>query len=179
MWNYNQEDIKKETAGGSGLNKSGCYVCKIKDIELKNTTNGAKQAIFKLDADGAETTVFFIYSNKAGEDTDFKVRILNHICFLLKTQPKNFLNIKDKTLGFMLKAKLSEDKKFINFDIEGVYDAVSLKTAREVTENLKAETYDKISEKYEKEPALIRDNTAKVETKKEEVAEDEFDDIFK
>ena len=107
-------DIEKETAGESYLSKSGCYEAKILELEHKKTTNGYGQVVLKLEVEGKETTIYHIYEGKDGA-IGFKVRILNHLLYLNKlTNPADISKCVGKSIGVMLKAKLSQDKKYIN-----------------------------------------------------------------
>ena len=157
MWNYNEKDLELEVGGGLHLSKSGCYHAIIKDISDVDTKGGARQVIFKLDVEGAETTVYHVYTKTTGEEIDFKVRHLNHLLFLNKLKdPSKLLSVKGKEIGVFLKAKLSQDKKFINFDIEGFFHTTTKKTAKELKDNLSAQVYENLKKKYDEETPLER-----------------------
>ena len=64
----------------------------------------------------------------------------------------------------MLKAKLSQDKKYINFDLEGVYHLPTKKTASELKDNKEAKVVEAKSKQYESEEPLIRENELKSES---------------
>jgi len=158
-WNYNAEDLNKELSAGNYLEKSGCYKAKIVSIEEKETSNGGKQVVFKLDVEGKETTIYHVYTKKDGSLLDFKVRHLNHLLYLNKlTEPSKLKTIEGKEIGVMLKAKLSLDKKYVNFDIEGFYHLQTGKTAKELKDNLPAKTVNEFKAKYEAEEPLKREN---------------------
>lgn len=157
MWIYNQEDIEKEVGGGNFLDKSGCYEAVMKEFEIKQTSGGATQAIIKLETEGAETTVYHIYTDKVGNELDWKVRHLNHLLYLTKkTKIKDVKELIGQSIGVFLKAKLSQDGKYINFDLEGFYHIGTKKTAKELKENLEGNFYNKMLSKYEKEKPLVR-----------------------
>ena len=159
-WNYNAEDLNEEiSTGGTYLEKSGCYKAKIVSIEEKKTTNGAEQVVFKFDVDGKETTVYHTFTKVDGTTIDFKIRHLNHLLYLNKlTDPAKLKKIEGKEVGVMLKAKLSQDGKYINFDIDGFYHLGTVKTAKELKDNLPAKTVAEMAAKYEKEEPLKRNN---------------------
>ena len=176
MWNYNEKDIEKETAVAAGLNKSGCYSAKIISIENKKTTNGFSQIIFEFDIDGKTIKVFHVYEGKDGM-IEFKVRILNHLLYLNKLKnPSDIEKCIDKNIGVMLKSKLSQDKKFINFDLEGVYHLESGKTASELKDNKPAKVVETKRKQYEEEEPLKREGfESGTSDKKEEIDDsDEF-----
>ena len=157
MWNYNEKDLELEVGVGLCLTKSGCYNAIIKEISEVKTSGGARQVIFKLDVEGAETTIYHVYTKTTGEEIDFKVRHLNHLLFLNKLKdPSKLLSVKGKEIGVFLKAKLSQDKKFINFDIEGFFHTATKKTAKELRDNLSAQVYDNMKKKYDEETPLER-----------------------
>ena len=159
-WNYNEKDIEKETAGSAGLNKSGCYAAKIISIEDKKTINGYGQVVIKLEVEGKETTIFHTYEGKEGP-VEFKVRVLNHLLYINKLKnPADIVKCVGKTIGAMLKAKLSNDKKFINFDLEGVYHLETGKTAGELKDNKPAKVVEAKRKKYEEEEPLKREGQA-------------------
>lgn len=172
-WNYDEKDIEKETVGGSYLTKSGCYEAKILELEHKKTTNGYGQVVMKLEVDGKEVTVYHAYEGKDGV-IEFKTRILNHLLYLNKL--KSSADIEKcigKTIGVMLKGKLSQDKKYINFDLEGVYHLPTKKTATELKENKDAKVVDAKIKQYEAEEPLIKDSSKKEEYKEEASAIDD------
>ena len=74
MWSYNEKDLDLEVGGGLHLSKSGCYHAIIKDISDIETSGGARQVVLKLDVEGAETTIYHVYSKIDGTEIDFKVR---------------------------------------------------------------------------------------------------------
>ena len=157
MWSYNEKDLELEVGGGLHLSKSGCYHAIIKDISDTETSGGARQVVLKLDVEGAETTIYHVYSKIDGTEIDFKVRHLNHLLFLNKLKdPSKLLSVKGKEIGVFLKAKLSQDKKFINFDIEGFFHVSTKKTAKELKDNLQAQVYEKMQKKYSEETQLER-----------------------
>lgn len=157
MWNYNEKDLELEVGGGLHISKSGCYHAIIKDISDVETKGGARQVILKLDVEGAETTIYHVYTKVDGTEIDFKVRHLNHLLFLNKLKdPSKLLSVKGKEIGVFLKAKLSQDKKFINFDIEGFFHTATKKTAKELRDNLSAQVYDNMKKKYDEETPLER-----------------------
>ena len=157
-WNFKQEDLNEEiSTGGNYLDKSGCYKAKIVSIEEKKTTNKAEQVIFKFDVDGKEATVYHIYTKQDGTPLDFKVRHLNHLLYINKlTDPSKLKTLEGKEVGVMLKAKLSQDGKYINFDIEGFYYLPNSKTAKELKDGLSAETVAAMMKKYDVEEPLKR-----------------------
>ena len=174
MWNYNEKELELEVGGGLHLTKSGCYHAIIKDISEKETSGGARQVIFVLDVEGAETTIYHIYTKTTGEEIDFKVRHLNHLLFLNKLKdPSKILSVKGKEIGVFLKAKLSQDKKFINFDIEGFYHIGTKKTAKELRDNLNSQVYEKMQKKYAEEKPLERVYEKSVQQQVEENKKDE------
>ena len=157
MWSYNEKDLELEVGGGSHLNKSGCYHAIIKKLELLTTPNGAKQVKFEFDVEGNEQTIWHTYSKTDGTEIDFKVRHLNHLLYLNKLKdPSKIQAVVGKEIGVFLKAKLSQDKKFINFDIDGFFHTVTKKIAKEFKEGLEAKTYDKMKKMYGEEKPLER-----------------------
>ena len=172
-WNYDEKDIEKETAGGSYLSKSGCYEAKILELEHKKTTNGFGQVVIKLEVDGKETTIYHVYEGKDGA-IDFKVRILNHLLYLNKlTNPADISKCVGKSIGVMLKAKLSQDKKYINFDLEGVYHIPTKKTASELKDNKDAKIVEAKSKQYDAEEPLLRGNESKATNTAEKTEEND------
>lgn len=178
-WSYNAEDLNTEIGSGDYLDKSGCYKAKIVEIEEKKTTNGASQVILKLDVEGKETTIFHTFTKIDGTVIDFKIRHLNHLLFINKlTDPSKLKTLEGKMVGVMLKAKLSQDKKFINFDIDGFYHLETGKTAKELKDKLDAKVVKEMAEKYNNEKPLERvgGTTEKANTTQEnvEVSDKEF-----
>lgn len=157
-FNYNAEDLNEEiSTGGNYLDKSGCYKAKIVEIIEKKTTNGAEQVVFKFDIDGKETTVYHTYSKTDGTLIDFKVRHLNHLLYVNKlTDSSKLKTLEGKEVGVMLKAKLSQDEKYINFDIDGFYHLGTGKTAKELKDNIAAAVVSDMKKKYESEQPLKR-----------------------
>lgn len=172
-WNYDEKDIEKETAGGSYLSKSGCYEAKILELEHKKTTNGFGQVVIKLEVDGKETTIYHVYEGKDGA-IEFKVRILNHLLYLNKlTNPADISKCVGKNIGVMLKGKLSQDKKYINFDLEGVYHIPTKKTASELKDNKDAKIVESKTKQYDAEEPLIKENLKKEEHKEQSATIDD------
>lgn len=172
-WNYDEKDIEKETVGGNYLAKSGCYEAKILELEHKKTTNGYGQIVMKLEVDEKETIIYHTYEGKDGV-IEFKTRVLNHLLYLNKL--KNSADIEKcigKTIGVMLKGKLSQDKKYINFDLEGVYHLPTKRTATELKENKDAKVVDVKIKQYEAEEPLIKEPIKKEEHKEETSAIDD------
>lgn len=173
-WNYDEKDLEKETIGGNYLSKSGCYAAKIVEIEEKTTTNGYGQVVIKLDVDGKETTIYHVYEGKDGV-IDFKIRVLNHLLYLNKFKnPSDITKCVGKNVGVMLKAKLSQDKKYINFDLDGVYHLETGKTAPELKNNTVAKSVEAKSKQYAEETPLVRDGQATKEPLTKEEEEDDF-----
>ncbi len=156
MWNYNSKDLEEEIGVGSYLKQSGCYIAAIKEISEKITNGGAKQITFKFDVKGLEATVYHIYTKIDGTEIDFKVRHLNHLLFLTNsTKIKDISELKGKIVGVFLKAKLSPDKKYINFDIDGFFHEKTKQTSKEAKEgNKELKVYNKMKEMYENEKPL-------------------------
>ena len=73
-----------------------------------------------------------------------------------------------------LKAKLSQDGKYVNFDIDGFYYLPNGKTAKELKDGLPAKTVADMLKKYESEEPLKRIENTKTETKKDEDVEFNF-----
>ena len=75
----------------------------------------------------------------------------------------------------MLKAKLSQDKKYINFDLEGVYHIATKKTASELKENKDAKVVEAKSKQYDAEEPLLRENESRAtNTTKNTESDDDF-----
>lgn len=159
MWNYNNGDLEKETTGGTYLEKSGCYIANIEKFELSKSSGGCDQATITFGIDGAKTTVFHIFGDKNGKNLDWKVRHLNHMLYLLKlTNIKDPSLLKDKEIGVFLKAKLSQDKKYINFDLEGFFHPIQRKTAKELSQKENNLEVERMEDKYSKENHLVKEN---------------------
>ena len=156
MWNFNADDLLVECGEGNYLKVSGCYEATIKEISQSTTSGGAKQITFKFDVNGSEATVYHIYTGKDGVELDFKVRHLNHLLFLTQcTKIKDISELKGKKVGVFLKAKLSQDKKYINFDLEGFYHPTTKQTSKEAKEgNKELKVYNKMKEIYWNEKPL-------------------------
>ena len=173
MWSYNEKDLEVEIGGGNYLSRSGCYNAIIKDIKHSNTSGGAKQVVLSLDVEGSEMTIWHVYTDKQGKELDFKVRHLNHLLYLNKlTDPGKIKTLVGKSIGVFLKAKLSQDKKFINFDLEGFYHLGTKKTAKELRENLTAAVYEKMKKVYSEEKPLVREYEKSVQQQVEENKKD-------
>ena len=155
MWNYDEKDLLAEVGEGNYLKVSGCYIAVIKEIVEKVTQNGYKQINITFDVNGAETTIYHTYTGKDGV-LDFKVRHLNHLLFLTQsTKIKEVAALKGKTIGVFLKAKLSENKKYINFDLEGFFHPTTKQTSKEAKEgNKELKVYNKMKEIYWNEKPL-------------------------
>ena len=155
MWNFNEKDLLVECGEGNYLKVSGCYIATIKEIVEKTTQNGYKQINITLDVNGAETTIYHTYTGKDGV-LDFKVRHLNHLLFLTNsTKIKEVGLLKGKQIGAFLKAKLSENKKFINFDLEGFFHPTTKQTSKEAKEgNKELKVYNRMKEIYDNEKPL-------------------------
>jgi hypothetical protein len=170
-WTYKKDDIQEEVSvGGNYLDKSGCYEVTITKIEDTKTKNGASQ--LKIDVETKEkqkTTIFFVYSDKEGKEIEFKTRQLNHLCYLLKLTPDKLEQMNGKEIGMFMKAKLSQDGKYINFDVDGFYDAKTKLTAKELNEKKSTtpEIYNQFKEKYEKEEPLVKTAGATTTSKTE------------
>ena len=168
MWDYNKEDLVGEVKlGGNFLNKSGCYDVTIEEIEGKKTTNGADQVVFKFKTDNEETVnIFFIYTNKEGKPTDFKVRQLNQLCGLLKVTPDKLDSMKGKKIGLFLKTDgLSKDGKYVNWNIDGFYDVKTKGTSSEIAKKAGVgDTYKKAEEKYGKEEEIVTNSGSQTTT---------------
>ena len=156
-WNYDEKDIEKDVGAGF-IEKSGCYPAKIISIEDKKTTNGYGQVVLKLEVEGKEVIIYHTYEGKDGL-IDFKTRVLNHLLYINKLKnPADIGKCVGKTIGTMLKAKLSQDKKFINFDLEGVYHLDTGRTASELRDNKPAKIVEAKRKQYEAEAPLKREH---------------------
>jgi len=178
MWEYKEEDLLKGILDGNFIDKSGCYVGIIKSLELSKTNNGADQIVFDFETVDGEVKVYYAYTKTTGEELTFKTKHLNHLLYLCKLKDPN--KIKEcigKNIGIFLKAKLSYNKEFINFDIEGFYHPTQNKTATELSKNTKAEEVEKMLSKYAKEIPLerIKKDNVNVEKGKVETIEDSED----
>lgn len=162
MWTYNKEDLVQEVnTGGNYLEKSGAYNVIIKEVTFKDTSGGAKAVNFKVETlSGQSTTLFINYADKEQAPIQFLVARLNQLCGLLKVTPEKLAeNAINREIGLFLKAKLSSDGKYVNFDLEGVYDAKTKLTTKEISEKVKTpEVYEKMVEKYSKETPLERNS---------------------
>ena len=180
MWNYNKEDLVEEVKlGGDYISVSGCYDVTIEEIEGKKTKNGADQVVFKFKTDeGSTANIFFVYSNKDGVPTDFKVRQLNQLCGLLKTMPEKLAEMKGKKIGIFLRATgLSKDGKYINWEIDGFYDVKTKGTISEISKKEGVgETYKKAEEKYAKQEAIVPKQVS--QSTQSVVIEDDSSDEF-
>lgn len=176
MWNYNEKDLIEEV-GGNGKNYlqvSSALVCKIDEIEDKDYS-GHKNIILKVTPEGYEqTTIYVMYEHAEGKDMSFNTRRLNQLMMLLKVKTPEELLTKavGQNVGMFLQAKLSTNKDFINFNLDGVFDAKTNKTTKELTEKTKAETFDKMVAKYAKQPKLER---VTVKSQTASVVEDDSD----
>ena len=158
MWTYNKEDLVQEVnVGGNYLSESGAYEAFIKEVVFKDNASGSKQVNIKIEtASGQSTTLFVTYAGKDGAPVQFLVTRLNQLCGILKVKPEDLATKSiDKQVGVFLKAKLSTDKKYINFDLDGVYDPKTKLTTKEANEKATTpEVYNKLVEKYGKETPL-------------------------
>lgn len=175
-WDYDEKDIEKDVGAGF-LEKSGCYPAKVISIEDKKTTNGYGQVVLKLEVEGKEVIIYHTYEGKEGL-IDFKTRVLNHLLYINKLKnPADIGKCVGKNIGTMLKAKLSQDKQFINFDLEGVYHNESGRTASELRDNKPAKIVEAKRKQYEAEVPLKRVGSSTT-TRNEETPVNVGDDDF-
>ena len=181
MWDYNKEDLVEEVKiGGNFLNKSGCYDMTILSAEAKKTTNGADQVVFKFKTkDESTVNIFFIYTNREGKPTDFKVRQLNQLCGLLKVTPDKIEAMVGKEIGVFLKTKgTSKDGRYINWNVDGFYDTKTKGTSSEINKKEGVgNTYEKAGERYAKEEAVVTNSNSHKTTEasaKTDISDEDF-----
>lgn len=163
MWKFNEKDLDQDVVGSGYLRESGCHICIITKLTMDE-----RKVVFEIETESGEKvgTIFHYYTKKDGTEIPFKVRHLNHLLYLNKLRdPAKLQTVVGKRIGVMLKAELSQDGKFINFNIDGFYQADLGKTAKELKEGLPAETVKKMTERYAAETPLKplkTKNTSKV-----------------
>ncbi len=151
-WQVDNADISKSASGF--LDRSGCYIATIKEFNFEKTKNGADQAKIKLEVEGNETTIYHVYSKTTGEQIPWKARHINHLAYLNKLKTFTGVEFIGVQIGVFLKAKLSQDKRFVNFDIEGFFHPEHRKTANEFKNGLDAKEVNKMEERYSKEQPI-------------------------
>jgi len=176
-WTYDEKDILElVSVGGSFLNKSGCYDCKLTKVEFKDNSTGSKSAVIGIEtSDGAKKDVYITHTKADGTAIDFNVRKLNHLCYLLKAKPDDLVNKIGSEIGCFVKVKASTTSKFPDVQIDGFYDIKSKKVPKEIKEGTPAEVYGKFEKTYSKdvEIGIKSDNTSNT-AKVELVEDDEF-----
>ena len=179
MWIYNAEDLVLEVKASNFLEESGAYEVEIASVTMKDQSEQSKAVNIKVKTnEGQETTLFITYQDKEGKPT-FQVSKLNQLCSIIKVSPDKFeQGAVGKKFGAFLKGKLSSDGKFINFDLDGVYNPVTKLTTKEIQEKATTpEIYNKMVEKYAKEEKIERKATGTSTSSKKDVRKAEANEV--
>jgi hypothetical protein len=171
-WEFDEKDISKPAS--SFLDASGCYTAVIKEFKFEKSTNGADQAKIKLEIEGLETTIYHIYSKTTGEKIPWKARHINHLLYLNKIKKLRSPSeqLEGVEVGVFLKAKLSQDKHYINFDLEGFFHPGLRKTAKELSQGSEPTEVAKMQKKYASEKPLMREASERSRDNVQEFAEE-------
>ena len=186
LWDYDENDLLEETVGGNWISTNGCYDLKIESAEIINSNESKAQAIaLTLTNDDERARVTLWHKSKNGEPVTWVKRLLNHICYLSKTNVNNLKtetiifdgdkrkttipNLQNIKIGVFLKVKINDQGNY-DYILEGVYEPKSKKTVKELQDKSQdCYVYKKMFQKYygnieetkqvedKKEPSFIDD----------------------
>lgn len=164
MFKYDETMLIEEVVLKNYLDKSYAGVVTIIDVEDKDFS-GNKNIILTVQPEGYEPVKLYImYESARGADMSFNTKKLVQLCSILGLKPEELTTkAKGKKVGMFLRAKLSQDQRFINFNLDGVYYPKTNKTTTETMQKKTAETFKRMTALYEKQPKLERkkDNVTK------------------
>lgn len=158
MWNFDEKDLVKTFEAKRYLDESKAIVCEIKQVKFATTPNGSKQVVLEVEPEGYNPIgLWIVYESARVGQLDWVVSKLNQLCAIIGVKPQELeTKAVGKKVGMFLKAKLSQNKRYINFDLDGVFYPETKKTTKEEKEGLEPETYVYFEKRYALEPKLER-----------------------
>lgn len=160
MFNLDKKYISENVeTGGTTINKSGCYDVVISEAKIWKSENSKSESLnikFNDLTTNKKAWLSLFYKGRNGQDIEFNTRHITHLAYLLNVNPEadnggNINAFKDKTIGVFLVVKavdLDNGGQGYEFSLQGFYDPRTRLTAKEKSENLPAEIYNKFVERF-------------------------------
>lgn len=159
MFQCDEKYLNEEVSiGGSVVNKSGVYLMKITGAELRRGYNSQSEGInLNLETeDGHAAWLNLYYKDKSGQVIQFQERNLNHLCYLIDTNPvlapdnkiNNFIG-KQVMVGLKVGTRVKNDgNEGYDFQLQGFFDPRTGQTAKEKLSTVDAKIITQLKERY-------------------------------
>ena len=175
MFQIDSRYLEEEIGLSNAIRRTGVYNAVIKKADIWKSEHSQSEAlnleIETEDEKSARLSLF--YKKKTGEEIEFNMRHINHLMYLLgidnlkEGQDKLVPALMGKKIGAIIKVgkRDGDEREFYQYTLQGFFDPDTKMTAKEKSQNLKAEVIDKAIASYKNEKDVILN-----ESKKEDVS---------